>query len=137
MKIYAAGNIFGKIYLKAKKCSNMCSVIRGRTGWLNFLVGVISNRRGKSKFLGLQGHPLPQPPPLVGHRNLPIRKTLRRVLGLLSVIILKRGNESIFFQSNKFTACKVKHEKEVANSLPAFNLLKIIYPFQGKKHLRT
>ena len=46
-------------------------------------------------------------------------------------------SESIFFQSNKFTACKVKDEKEVANSLMAFNLLKIIRPFQGKKNLRT
>ena len=52
---------------------------------------------------------------------------------------MKRGNsdESIFFQSNNFTGCKVKHEKEVANSLRAFNLLKIIHLFQGKKHLKT
>ena len=46
-------------------------------------------------------------------------------------------SESIFFQSNKFTACKIKDEKEVANSLMAFNLLKIIHSFQGKKNLRT
>ena len=117
--------------------SNICSVIRGGTGGLNFLVGVISNRRGKPTFLSLQGHPLPQLPPLVGHPNLAIRKTLRRVLGLLCVIILKKGNESIFFQSSKFTACKVKHQEEVANSVMVFNLLKIIYPFQGKKYLRT
>ena len=31
----------------------------------------------------------------------------------------------------------VKDEKEVANSLIAFNLRKTIHPFQGKKHLRT
>ena len=44
-------------------------------------------------------------------------------------------SESIFFQSNKFTARKVKDEKEVVHSLMAFNLVKIIYPFQGKKDL--
>ena len=71
----------------------------------------------------------------VGHPDLPIRKTLRRVLDPLSVMTLKRVNESIFFQINKFTACKIT--KEVANSLMAFNLLKIIHPFQDKKHLRT
>ena len=58
------------------------------------------------------------------------------MLGLLTVIILKRVSENIFFQSNKFKAYKVKDEKEVANSLMAFNLLKIIHPFQDKKHLR-
>ena len=52
-------------------------------------------------------------------------------------MILKRVSETIFFQSNKSTACKVKDEKEVANSLMAFNLLKIIHPFQGKKHIST
>ena len=56
---------------------------------------------------------------------------------MLTVMILKRVSESIFFQSNKVTANKVKDEKEVVNSLMAFNLLKIIQPFHGRKHLRT
>ena len=73
--------------------------------------------------------------PLVGHPNLHIRKTLRRVLDSLTVMILKRLNESIFFQINKFI--EYKFTKEVANFLMAFNLLKIIHSFQGKKHLRT
>ena len=60
-----------------------------------------------------------------------------RVLGLLTVMILKRVSESIFFQSNIFSACKVIHEKEVTNSLMVFNLLKIIHTFQGNKYLRT
>ena len=51
-----------------------------------------------------------------------------RVLDLLTVIILKRLSESTLFQSNKFTACKVKYEKEVTNSLMVFSLLKIIGP---------
>ena len=81
--------------------------------------------------------PLLQFSPLVGHPDLPIRKTLRRVLGLFTTMIFKRVSESIYFQSNKFTTCKVKDEKEVASSLMTFNLPKIIHPFQGKKHLRT
>ena len=110
-------------------------MIRGGTGGLSFLVGLISHRREKFILLGLQ-----RDPPilsLMGHPDFPIRKTLRRLLGLLTVMILERVSESIFFQSNKFIAYKVKGEKEVANSLMAFNLLKIIHPFQGKKHIRT
>ena len=57
------------------------------------------------------------------------------MLGLLTIMILKRVSE--IFQSNKFTACKVKYEKEVVNYLMAFNLLKIIQPFQGKKNLKV
>ena len=63
----------------------------------------LSNRRGKFKLLDLQGDPLPpQFPCLVGHPNLPMRKTLR-VVGLLAAMV--------FFQSKKFTACKMKDEK--------------------------
>ena len=38
------------------------------------------------------------------------------MLGLLIVMALKRVSESIFSQSNKFTACKAKDEKDVVNS---------------------
>ena len=116
----------------------MWYVIIGNGTGTQFFVGagVLTNRRGKFKFLGLQGD-LPQLPPLVGHSNLPIRETLKRVLVLLTLIVLKRVSESIFFESNKFTACKVKDKKEVANYLMAFSLMKTIHPFQGKKHLRT
>ena len=49
-------------------------------------------------------------------------------------MILKSVIDTIFFQSNKLTACKVKDEKEVANCLMLFSLLKIINPFDN---LRT
>ena len=74
---------------------------------------------------------------VVEHPNLPKKKNLKRMLCLLTVTILERVNDSIFFQSNTFTACKVKVEKEVTNSLMVDNLLNIIHPFQGKKHLKT
>ena len=81
----------------------------------------LSNRRGKFKLSDLQGDPPPPHfPHLVGYPDLPMRKTLS-VVGLLTVMI--------FFQSKKFTACKIKDEKE--------ETLKIIHPFKSKKHLRT
>ena len=49
----------------------------------------------------------------------------------------KSETEYIFFQSNKFTACKVRDGKGVAKSLIVFYLRKIIYPFKNKKYLRT
>ena len=52
-------------------------------------------------------------------------------------MILKRVKESIFIQSNKFTAYKIKDGKEVENSLMVLSLLKIIHSFQDKKHLMT
>ena len=67
---------------------------------------------------------------LVGHPDLPMRTTLR-VVGLLTVMI--------FFQRKKCTAYIIKDEKEetILYFLMVFNLLKNIYPFESKKHLRT
>ena len=73
-------------------------------------------------------------PPSLGQPDFLIRKTLRKVLGLFTTMILKRVSESIYFQIEIFTTCKVKDEKEVVNSLMVFNLPKIIHPFRGKKH---
>ena len=53
---------------------------------------------GKFKLLDLQGDPPPpQFPRLVGYPDLPMKKTLK-VVGLV--------------MKAKFTACKIKHEKE-------------------------
>ena len=123
LKIYTAGKMFGKICLKAigdTFFSNICSVIRGgKADW-----GWHATQGGKFKLFVLQEGTLCQFSPLVWHPNPP------RMLRLLTVMILKRV-------SNIFTACKVKDEKEEATFLMVFNLLKIIYPFQCKKHLRT
>ena len=53
---------------------------------------------------------------LVSDPDLPIKNNLGTVLALISVMILKRVRESFLFQSDKFTACKVKDGKEVAQS---------------------
>ena len=84
----------------------------GGTAGLDFSVVVIPSKRESLNFK-----------PLMLHPNLPIRTTLVRVLGLLTVMILKKVSESIFLQSNKFTAYKVKDEKDLENSLMAFNIL--------------
>ena len=49
----------------------------------------------------------------------------------------KSEREYIFFQSNKFAACKVRDGKGEAKSLIVLNLRKIIHPFKNKNYLRT
>ena len=116
----------------------MWSVIRGEMRGLNFLVGVYPTEGENSNLLACRGSPHPNSIPEWDILISPYGWiTLRRVLRLFTVMILKIVSESIFFKSNKFNACKIKDGKEVANSLMIFNLLKIIHPFKGKKHLRT
>ena len=83
----------------------------GKGTRLNCLVGLTSNRR--KRFRGARPHLSLSH---VINPDSPISNTLRSVLGLLILMALKRIRESIFFQSNKVTACKVKNRKEVANS---------------------
>ena len=107
----------------------MWSVIRSK----NQFFGVNDiQQKGKGQTFGLAR----RLPPFVGHPDLPIKKTLMRVHGLLTAMILKKVSQSIFLQSNKFTVFKVKDQNKVRNSLMVFSLLKIIHPFQGKKQLR-
>ena len=78
---------------------------------INFFGSDVPNRRRNFNHFSLQGGGLPTPtqsPPLVVHHDLPMRKNLTRVLGLDTVIILKRVIESIFFQSKKSAAFKIK-----------------------------
>ena len=70
----------------------MCSGIIGA----QFFGGNDIQQKGKVQTLGLAGTP-PNSPPLVRHPDLPIRKTLRRVLVLLTVMILKRVSERVFY----------------------------------------
>ena len=99
----------------------MWSVIR--RGTVNSIFGENdTNKRGKFKILDFHGDP-PLFPPSVGHPDRPIRKALVRVSGMLTVMILERVSESSFFQSKRFTTCKVRDENEVTN----LNLLHIIY----------
>ena len=122
--MHAAGKIFVKTYLKAiRDFFPICEI--------SHYVIFLSNRRGKSKLLDLQGDPLPpQFYSLVGYPDLPMRKTLK-VVGLFTVMI--------FFQRKRFTVCKIKDQKEetIFSSLMVLNLLKIVHQFESKKHLRT
>ena len=61
------------------------------------------------------------------------------LLGRASIIHYGLLTVMIFFQSKIFTACKIKDELEeiIFYFLKMFNQLKIIHPFESKKHLRT
>ena len=69
-------------------------------------------QQSKVQTFGLAGRPLPQFPLLVAHPYLPIRKTLRRVLSLLIVMILKSEWEYFLskqqiYRSTDFKVCDV------------------------------
>ena len=72
----------------------------------------------------------PQVVPLVENSDLPIRKIVRILLVLLTVMVLQKVSEVIFFKSNKFTAYKVKDGKDVTKSLMELNLLKLYIHFK-------
>ena len=110
--MYAAGIFFSKYVICDQE----------RDGGTQLFGGGDIQQKGKVQAFGLAGRSRLQFPPLVGHRDLPIRKTQMRVVGLLILMILKRVSESFFCQSKKLTACKVKDEKEVTN----LNLLHIL-----------
>ena len=139
LKMHASGKIFDRICLKADGDSFFFQYrygVRSEDRGTQFFGAGNIQQKGKVQNFWLAGRP-PKFPPLLGHPDLSIRKTLRRMLDLLTAMILKSVSEYFFFQINIFTAFKFKDKNEVANSSMAFNLLKIIHPFQGKKHLRT
>ena len=85
-----------------------------------------SNTKRNFKLLDLQGdHPPLEFPRLVEYPYLPMRKSLTAA-GLLTVMI--------FFQSKTFTACEIEKEQTILYFLMVFHLLKIIHPFESKKH---
>ena len=110
LKMCTTGKIFGYISLKVITdtffqylvCNQGRVGVRheGKGGGFNFLVG---------RFRALSSLSL------ICKSWSPIKNTLKSVLSLITVIILKRRRESIFFKSNKFTVCKVRDGKEVAN----------------------
>ena len=89
-------------------------MIRG-TGGLNFFGGGDIQQTGKIQTFWLAGR-LPPILPLSGASRSAHKKNSEMVLYLLTVMILKRVSESIFFQMNEFTA-SLKIKKEVTNSL--------------------
>ena len=126
--MHAAGKIFLKTFLKPIRDTFFPNM-------RNFpICDIFIQQKGKVWTFRLAGKPPPPPTPqfprLVGHPHLSMRKTLRVVV-LFTVMI--------FFQSKKFTACKIKDEKEetIFYFLMVFNLPKIIHPFESKKYLRT
>ena len=124
LKRHASGRRFDKIYLKAIKTFFFSiSDLWPGGRWTQFFGGSDFQQKGKVQTFWLQGRLPPTPHPkkkkekfffLVGHPDLPLWKTLRRVFDLINVMILKRVSESIFFQINKFTASsKIKKRWQI------------------------
>ena len=123
--------IFNKICLKAIR-DNFCLIFGIWSGERQ------GYKRGRSNILACRWDPHPNPSPSLSWTPwFPLRKTLRRVISLLTVMFLQRESERIFFQSHKFRECNIKDRSEVKSYLMVFNLLKIVHGFYGKKQLRT
>ena len=86
------------------------------------MVKVKSNRRGSFKIWGMTEES-PSQSLLVTNLDPLLKYTLRSVLGLITLTILKTVRQSIFFSKQQI--CKVKDGTEVAKSLVP-NLCKII-----------
>ena len=69
------------------------------------MVGSNIQEKGEVKNFGHKWEEPSPVPPLVANPDLPIKNTLSGVLDLITVIILKRMREIIFFQCNKVIAC--------------------------------
>ena len=87
-----------------------------------------SNRMVRFKILGMIDSPI----------LIPHKKHLEECAWSEYCNNFEKGErEYIFFQSSKFTTCKVSDGKGVPKLLMVFNLRKIIHPFKNKKYLRT
>ena len=93
-----------------------------------FQWGGTSNRGVRFKILEMSESPI-----LIRHKKHPEECAWSEYCNNFE----KSVRECIFFQSNKFTACKVRNGKGVAKSLMVFDLHQIVHPFKNKKHLRT
>ena len=115
LKICATEKIFGKICLKVIRdtfFSNMWSAISGVTGRLKVLVEGDIQQKGKLQTYGLAGRPPhTQFPPVVGHPDLPIRKTLRRVLVCLLQWSWKERERVFTFKATNLQHVRLKMKK--------------------------
>ena len=110
LKMHVSDKMFDRTCLKAVRVAFFPIYgVWSRGRGLNFLSGGDIKQKGKVQTFWLAGGP-PKFSPLVGHPDLSIRKTLRRVIDLLTVMVLKKMSEIIFFQINIFTKCKFKGE---------------------------
>ena len=106
------GKIFGQTCLKFSRdfFFNMRSVIRWGTGRINFMAKSICSRRRVQTFCLSGGSPT-SILSIVGQPDLSIRKTLCRVLGLLTVMILKKWVRLFSFKATKLQHVKLKNMK--------------------------
>ena len=89
---------------------------------------VVIQKKSDVQNFGHEGREFVLVHPLVANSDLLIKNAMERALSVIAVRNFKKVRESIFFQSSRFTACKVRDRKLVAQSLMAFNLRKVIHP---------
>ena len=91
--MHTTGKTFHKICLKAirdwKFSFQYVVCDQERYKGTRFLSGGDIQQKGEVQIFGFAGRPRPQSPPSVGHPDLPVRKSLIRVPGLLTAMILK------------------------------------------------
>ena len=124
------GKIFGQTCLKFSRdfFFNMRSVIRWGTGRINFMAKSICSRRRVQTFCLSGGSPTPILSISGATRSLHKKNPVQGSWSTYSDDFEKMS-ETVFFQSNKVTACKIKEYEEVVNFLKVFHLLKIIHLF--------
>ena len=124
------GKIFGQTCLKFSRdfFFNMRSVIRWGTGRINFMAKSICSRRRVQTFCLSGGSPTSILSISGATRSLHKKNPVQGSWSTYSDDFEKMS-ETVFFQSNKVTACKIKEYEEVVNFLKVFHLLKIIHLF--------
>ena len=123
--MHTSRKFFGKIYLKAIRDTFFPNI------WNFPICDSFIQQKGKDLIFRLAGDPtLSLVPSRSGTSWSPHEENLED--GWSSYY-----NDSLSKQ--KFTACKIKDEKEetIFRFVMLFSLLKIINPFESKKHLRT
>ena len=95
---------------------------QGREERTHFLVEGDIQQKGEVQTFGITGGaPPPSPSPLVGHPNFPIRKILRRVLGLLTMFLENVSVRISFKATNlQHARLKIKKKRQILQSIEGY-----------------
>ena len=92
----------------------MCFVIKKWTGKLNFFSKRMEDiqQKRQNQIFRIERRASTKLPPLVASLDISIRKALRSVLGLPTVMILKRVSHNISFKAKNLQHARSKMEKK-------------------------
>ena len=137
LKMHAPGKIFDRICLRAARDTFFSRIYGVWSGdrWTQSFAGGNIQQKEKVQTFWFAWRP-PKSPSLVGHPDLPIRKNLRKMLDLLTVMILKRVSESIFFQIHPgYTLEDIRGEGIILGENPAGHCI-VLVKFVSKNYQR-